>query len=156
MPWKPETWGAWTQKVCGFITAAHHTGCVRSEITLFWTNILQHFIPYLVWEFVNIMPSVVWNVRYWLRAKTSVHPVCCHYRHRSADHHQWHGDPHITADPWDAGGFLPVPGVRLQHPSGGGPRTHRWAGCVSPLQQRPQPGTRSQSLYVLRQTDGES
>ena len=78
------------------------------------------------------------------------------HRHRSADHHQRHGDPHLAAHPRDAGGFLPVPGVRLQHPCGGGSRPYRRAGCVSPLQQHPQPGARSQPLSLFWQTDGES
>lgn len=50
-PWKPETWGAWTQKVCGFINPAHHTGRPHSEITLIRTTALRYFIPYLVWDF---------------------------------------------------------------------------------------------------------
>lgn len=49
-----------------------------------------------------------------------------------------------------------MPGVRLQHPGGGGPRAHRRAGRVPPLQQHPQSGAGAQPLRLLRQADGES
>jgi len=91
--------------------------------------------------------------RLWAIASVCLMRFLC--RHRSADHHWRHGDPHLTAHPWDAGGFLPVPGVCLQHPCGGGSRAYRRAGRVSPLQHHPQPGARPQSLSLFRQTDGE-
>lgn len=153
-PWKPETWGTWTQKVC--VDALIQP--TWSDITLFLRAPMPwHFIPYLEWEIsVNIVPCFdkTWGISSGLKRLCAF--MCCLHRHRSADHHQRHGDPHLAAHPRDAGGVLPVPGVRLQHPRGGGSRAYRRAGCVPPLQHHPQPGARSQSLPIFRQTDGES
>lgn len=122
---------------------------LQSEITLIKATTGTIFPPIF-------SVGSLWTLRYQLQPKASACLMCCLHRHRSADHHQWHGDPHLAAHPRDAGGFLPVPGVRLHHPRGGGSRAHRGAGCVSQLQHHPQPGTRSQSLSLFRQADGES
>lgn len=88
------------------------------------------------------------------RPARSLKAACFLLRHRSADHPRRHGDPHFAAHPRDAGGVLPVPGVRLQRPRGGGSRPHRRASRVSQLQQHPQHDAGAQPLGLLRQTDG--
>lgn len=146
MLWKPETCVAWTQKVC--VTFIRSGSCDLMPI------VKRHFVPYSAHLRISFHAAL--NKTYCINLKLNLFCSLCFFRHRSADHHQRHGDPHFTAHPRDAGGFLPMPGVRLQHPCGGGSWTHRRAGCVSQLQHHPQSGTHSQSLGLFRQTDGES
>lgn len=116
-----------------------HTRCPWGEITHARGSRVRYSRPCLVCDFGERLLALIkmWAFGSVLTLLLSVWFFPPFFsrrcRHWSADHHQWHGDPIFAADPWDAGGVLPVPGVRLQHPCGGGPRAHRGAGCVPPL-----------------------